>query len=430
MLTEIRIDNFRNLQNIVMPIKKITLLIGTNRSGKSSVLHSLLLLKQAFFHENNPDWLRFDGEILDVGSRREVVFGHDENKVMQIGFSATFDAGEHRGIVKDSEGRFSYDTFFTKQSSGCRFIVDIGNLHFEYHRNDPETANNQVLRLGESEMKVHIPNARNLSVTVDVDDDIYRKYGEKLGTANVNRFLEALYYVPVPRGIMDFKTKGREGKADFIASSKGLRDIASRMISKLEYDSDFVDKLSPYFEGIFGEKIRAKSIPANLGRVEHEAFAGKSVEFYDPSTRSRALVTNTGYGLNQTMFVLGETLDAPQNAVIMIEEPEASLHADIQYDLIDALLEIANVENKQLIISSHSEHVAFALFKAVEEGRLKRDELAVYSFRLEHVEANQPPIAIMEEIKTLQSCFIGLLGDRPELVDLYKKALGLSTSGK
>ena len=64
----------------------------------------------------------------------------------------------------------------------------------------------------------------------------------------------------------------------------------------------------------------------------------------------------------------------------MIEEPEIHLHPKAQADLASVLVEEAKSEGKQLVITTHSEHIAGRLLTLVAEGELTADELSIYSF--------------------------------------------------
>lgn len=71
---------------------------------------------------------------------------------------------------------------------------------------------------------------------------------------------------------------------------------------------------------------------------------------------------------------------APAGSVIGIEELEIHLHPRAQAALCDVFVDIATGEQKQLILTTHSEHILMGLLTAVAQGRLKPDDLSVYEF--------------------------------------------------
>ena len=64
----------------------------------------------------------------------------------------------------------------------------------------------------------------------------------------------------------------------------------------------------------------------------------------------------------------------------MIEEPEIHLHPKAQADLASVLVEEAKSNGKQIMMTTHSEHVVGRLLTLVAEGKLPANELAIYSF--------------------------------------------------
>lgn len=79
MLREYQLTNFKGFGGPeTIPIRPITLIYGPNSSGKSSVLQSLLLLKQTLQEaENNEILLLPRGNLINLGSYREFIHRHD-----------------------------------------------------------------------------------------------------------------------------------------------------------------------------------------------------------------------------------------------------------------------------------------------------------------------------------------------------------------
>lgn len=46
MITEISLENFKRFSNLNLKISNLTVLTGTNSSGKTSIIHSILLARQ------------------------------------------------------------------------------------------------------------------------------------------------------------------------------------------------------------------------------------------------------------------------------------------------------------------------------------------------------------------------------------------------
>ena len=89
MLTSLSIGNFKAFgETQTIPIRPITLIFGANSSGKSSIIHSLLLAHHALAN-GNLDVLqpRLAGQSVDLGGFREFVHKHDSGRSCTVGFT-------------------------------------------------------------------------------------------------------------------------------------------------------------------------------------------------------------------------------------------------------------------------------------------------------------------------------------------------------
>src|SRR5438477_7331170 len=87
MLTKMRLENFKSWRSLDLDLSNLTILFGTNSSGKSSVLQSLLLLKQTAMGFDRKQAINRGGseqDYFDFGSYRDLVFGHDSGKEVGI----------------------------------------------------------------------------------------------------------------------------------------------------------------------------------------------------------------------------------------------------------------------------------------------------------------------------------------------------------
>ena len=90
MLREYQLENFKAFAGPeTIPIRPITLIYGPNSSGKSSILQSLLLLKQTLEEANDATPLLPRGKLVDLGDYHEFVHRHDVSK--KFSFQVSFD---------------------------------------------------------------------------------------------------------------------------------------------------------------------------------------------------------------------------------------------------------------------------------------------------------------------------------------------------
>lgn len=82
MFKEFQITNFKAFSKLAnIPLKPITLIFGANSSGKSSIFQSLLMLKQTLENSDKPYITLFPkGNLIDLGSFKEFIYGHDINR--------------------------------------------------------------------------------------------------------------------------------------------------------------------------------------------------------------------------------------------------------------------------------------------------------------------------------------------------------------
>ena len=107
---------------------------------------------------------------------------------------------------------------------------------------------------------------------------------------------------------------------------------------------------------------------------------GRKVEIKSLTSTGTVNIVAEGFGTNALVQVLLQLIIAKKGATVLIEEPEIHLHPKAQADLAQVLAEIAKDDDKQIIMTTHSEYVAGRLLTLVAEGKLTTDELAIYAF--------------------------------------------------
>ena len=119
---------------------------------------------------------------------------------------------------------------------------------------------------------------------------------------------------------------------------------------------------------ITGVGFRVDTVPPQSAKPVSESLVG---DF--------SLLTE-GFGTNALVHLLFEVVRTVPEAAVLIEEPEIHLHPKAQADLASVLVEEAKLSDKQIMMTTHSEHVVGRLLTLVAEGELSPEDLAIYSF--------------------------------------------------
>ena len=74
MINYMQIENFKSLKKLSLPLEKLNLFFGMNGMGKSSVIQSLLLLRQSFWEnlKSNLNYLHTNGDLIRLGTGKDI----------------------------------------------------------------------------------------------------------------------------------------------------------------------------------------------------------------------------------------------------------------------------------------------------------------------------------------------------------------------
>jgi predicted ATPase len=104
MFTRIKLENFKSWQSLDIELAPLTLLFGTNSSGKSSVVQAILLLVQSMEKHtlNEIDFGGKPSDYVNLGSYKDIVYNHDLLKEIKIHLD--YDWEHQNGIRKMNHG--------------------------------------------------------------------------------------------------------------------------------------------------------------------------------------------------------------------------------------------------------------------------------------------------------------------------------------
>ena len=299
MITNITLENFKCFRHVSINPKRLTVLIGPNGTGKSSVLQALLLLKQSVGEER----LKCQGDFINLGGPSDLIpsFLSDE-PVVQLAFE-----GKENGSRVECNARLSALLEPMPQS-----ILP------------PSFSTNAVP-------------------------------------------LKKMQFVQAARGFVRPSYTLRDEPSEEISLNKGLSGLEELLATNLVYSTP-MQQLSALVEKVTGTGLDTKVVP------------GRRVEIKSLAPIGAVNIVAEGFGTNALIQLLLQLITAEKGATVLIEEPEIHLHPKAQAELAEVMAETAKAEDKQIIMTTHSEYVAGRLLTLVAEGKLTTDDLAIYSF--------------------------------------------------
>ena len=375
MIEKITIDGFKSLKNVTIEIKPLTVLIGLNSSGKSSVLQLLAVLKQCSAKQVYANQLVTRGDLVNLGDFEDVV--RKEGK-KEIGVEI---AG---GTQQQSELEFlraiRYNYSFTVDAMGLRSydfsMAMVGSMKFDgsYDRDEREQRDIQ-LRFDEENILFFRNQpyiARPLQFT-GVRGNLFEEHLRVLQYTIpeiIATDLSSFFFVPAARGMSSPSYPLDERASDDLVDVSNLSKQAVKLSSTMVYESPSIqEKINKWIRRITGVAVRARTIPNKNASIE---VAGKF----------NVNVVNEGFGSNQLIHLFAQIARAPVSSLIGIEEPEAHLHPKAQSEMASVLMDIAKQEKKNLIMTTHSEHILYRFLIEVARGKLKQEDFVIYHFRL------------------------------------------------
>ncbi len=117
--------------------------------------------------------------------------------------------------------------------------------------------------------------------------------------------------------------------------------------------------------------------------------------YYDSKTETPLPTENAGYGSQQLLPVIVQVFGAPHGSLIMIEEPEISLHPEAQVELVKMFADAIR-GGQQIIITTHSQTLLLGLTAASEYG-LKPENVAIYHFSRDGEETTAKRLALSDK---------------------------------
>lgn len=394
MLTEIHLKNFKAWRD-TKPIRlaPVTMLLGTNSSGKSSLIQSLLLLKQTALSPDRTIHLNLGGdEVNDLFN-----FGDFDN-VISAGVE-----GERR--------RFELAFKFSRPESER---VPQGEFNCSYGKTSSGAVVVQELTLKTDGFHLRVIRRDKGAFSLVVDDETQprgkgRDYAPERSIA-----------LPPP-AIVALGNEGSLVQDLSLAIRRELEDLRYLGPLRRKPERDYLwNKTSPGDIGSDGAKTMDALLASALLRDANQARVLEGVSTWlkrmkvadriearqvGRSTRYELVVSrdgvdanirDVGIGISQVLPVLTLAHFAPAGSTIILEEPEIHLHPLAQAVLAELFVETSRKRKVQFIVETHSEHLFRRMQTLIAQQKTKADECAMYFVERSQRQARLRPLQVDE----------------------------------
>jgi predicted ATPase len=328
MITDLHIKNFKSHRDTQLSMRPLTILTGLNGSGKSSVIQSMLLLRQSYKKQRLNEALVLNGFLCTIGTGKEAFYQSAEDDILS-------------------------------------FSVKEGNTTLNWQF----TANEDKDFLPLKEMDICNTELQKLSL-----------FNNNFQYLSAGRLPEFKY----ERGDIEVEKEGQ------LSMKKGFGELTAQFLyywgEKQKVNPALRNKNSSFLDLLYQVTVWEREISPNVNIIPKKIGDSYTINYsFDRSTLGSTdefATENVAFGLTYALPVITAILSAKYDALLLIENPEAHLHPRGQSKLAE-LMALAAQSGVQLIVETHSDHIFNGIRKAVNSKKIDKKNVSVHYFELD-----------------------------------------------
>lgn len=323
MLKQLTLTNFKSYPHATIDLRPLTVMSGLNSAGKSTVIQSLLLLRQSYQYRSDMSKLLVDGEYVDLGSGREILSETAED-----------------------------------------YHIGIGLDGAEWQYNVPVSADDESDILDRAGVAKRVEGAEG-----DIDDRQHStNVAPELFSADNFEFISAERVSPSLLYPSKTSTQlGAHGEYAYAYLDKyrsqivpdAVRHSSAKNNTLLEQADAWMNEITP------GTSIRVDQIP-QTHNVKPRILTSNGADFSP---------VNSGFGITYALPVILAMLQGA-NKLILLENPEVHIHPRGQR-MLGELIARAVAAGAQVIVETHSDHILNGIRVAVKHHIIDKDQVGL-----------------------------------------------------
>lgn len=436
LIEEIRVQGYKSLVGATLHVRPLTLLAGTNSSGKSSIMQPLLLIKQTMEVPYQPAGaLVLDGAHVQAETAGELVSKGLEYAKKEFVFSiigtSEFDnkkfatQGDYAYSLSGMNFSIAYQQVALHRNNKQKLMITPSStwadIHSQLHEIDKAR-----FPLAKTFAKITVANAFLDVQVLDGNGTQIRLFSTAYG---LRETLYGLFHIPGLRGApqRSYPATGIQlqnrikGTFDFYAAGtisqwqQQSNNAAISLINSYLYRLGLTDSVISTVKTADKIELSVSRLPAGS--------KGK------PKKADMVNIADVGIGVSQVLPILVALIAAQEGQIVYVEQPELHLHPRAQVVMAELLAEAAN-RGVRVIVETHSSLLLLTVQTLVAQNKIKNTDVALHWFARDAKGATQ--------VTHVQPDEDGAYGEWPEdfgdvelrAQDAYLTAVGLRKFGK
>ena len=419
MLSELNLSNFRIFNDkVTVRFRPITIFVGRNSSGKSSIIKFLLMLQQSS-RPGQSQFLTPEGDKVGLGAFSGLKNSLTKKRTLPFELVAKSPLDQPRQALArylESFKDVAYAGLLYKASAEVRYGGRSGMGNARYSLVDQNT------------------DRHYLTVNTKIlDDSVFLAMPASSGArTELSAAVSALEYPPAPEeGRKRFTEAGKRFTEQLITSLELLaRALAESQLSdELRYHVNSIRHLSPVREE--SQRVISTSYPPvddvgqrgqytlphlqrmmledrdryefllphleSIAGIEGIKFRTSPLQVSQPYARNKTTgadvpISDYGFGVSQCLPILVQGAIMSPYTTLMIEQPEAQLHPTAQLELGSFFADLWNQRQVGSIIETHSDNILLRLRRLIARGDLFHQDVSVAFFTFDDANHNMPII--------------------------------------
>jgi predicted ATPase len=404
---KISINNFKSIGSLAnYEMRPLTILSGTNSSGKSSFIQLLLLLKQTLEIDSAEHPLFLEGKIFPVIKYLDIL--KDKNEDNKLSVELAFNKSEltkykhfpelsiYEALEYDLQIEFEFDlngqqiivSFFKvtinseAKPAFIKFENKLGSFSIEtnvsifgdkFYGNQYNIKNINYSAFIPTEIEIDIIVPEIEGLASESSKIISREAPNLEGIRTILKdFLSNLNYIGPDRiapkedynGSGKRNSVGKDGKNTAeVFSELAERPTTFYKINETDNNISFVKTEDTLLNA-------AKYWLCERFKLCSDIYSNKEADSYIVYVVSLSGITSTirhvGFGISQVLPIIIEGLRIADNETLVLEQPEIHLHPKVQSNLSDFLISLVE-QGKRVIVETHSDHIITRLRRRIAE---------------------------------------------------------------